>query len=456
MSGMDEHAAVKEECQKDTYCYICEDGGDIIDCSWCSNSCCYNVIGKKLDNPANEQEACVSIPESMITADDTLFPCPKCVADRGLSAIGYFINRGARATTRVVSRTSVAIIIYHLHSYTALAKSLSEQLNAALSAFYVPVACQTRLIHRGFTSGEAELMFEEIPRTSPYHLAVIFLTEGDPQGGWWHTINYGSQKDTQVSEEDFLGTCLSNLKRMARGAMTARVFGVACGFNLRVKGVIGAIVEFLEKTPFGSLVMPSTCSLLPCEYLTIFPEIFVNLYYLGASLDTSLYRTWGKSKAARTHTGMIIMDRPNGEPNMSVRMVLYAPVISRPLGVPLPVVAAICGCPEDGAEWVYKTELSNAPEVIFIYRSKCCRLELQVGIYPDQRRQIKQHEVLFMVEQWNRGKGRFSFNESQNVCMKILPPNLDGKPSPVDMNEMWTRSGKRAKKREMGLVMAKQ
>ncbi|KAG8734339.1 hypothetical protein FRC11_005326 [Ceratobasidium sp. 423] len=116
---------------------------------------------QRQENPTGEPEACVSIPESMAKGEDTLFPCPQCVAERGLSSIGYFVNRGARATMRVSPRVSMAIIIYHLNSYNALAKSLSEQLHSALSAFYVSVACQTRLIHRSFTSAGAEAMFDE-------------------------------------------------------------------------------------------------------------------------------------------------------------------------------------------------------------------------------------------------------------------------------------------------------
>ncbi|CUA72103.1 adenosinetriphosphatase [Rhizoctonia solani] len=442
------------EAPKDAYCYICEDGGDMVDCSWCSNSFCYDIIGRKAENPVDEPEACISIPESMVSGDDIIFPCPQCAADRGLTSIGYFINRGARTTMRVTSRTSVAIIIYHLNSFNALARSLSEQLHAALASFYIPVACQTRLIHRGFTSHEADLLFEELPRDLPYHVVVIFMTEGDPQGGWWHTINYGSQKDGRVSEEDFLETCLKSLKKLANNAKSARVFGMSCGFNLKVKGVMSAIVRYMERTPFDSLVLPNTCSLLLCEYVHIFPEIFINLFYFGAGLERTLHRTWGKSKEARTHTGLIIMDRARRDSDMKVQLISYAPVISCPLGVPLPLAKTVCGCPE--ANWSFKKELQHPPEVIFIYRTKCCQIELQVGIHPDQRRQTKEYEVSLVVEAWNRGKGRFTFNELKNVQMKLLPRNSDGTPNLVDRSEMWTYSGKRAVERQAKIGAANQ
>ncbi|KAG8734419.1 hypothetical protein FRC11_014265 [Ceratobasidium sp. 423] len=394
----------EKEAPNETYCYICEDGGSIVDCAWCKNSCCYNIIGQQQENPANEPEACVSIPESMISGADAIFPCPKCVADRRLTSIGYFINRGARATTRISPRTSVAIIIYHLNAYNALAKSLSEQLNAALSSFLMTVACQTRLIHRGFTESEADAMFDELPRELGYHLAVIFMTEGDPSGGWWHTVDYGSQKDSQVSEHEFLGTCLGSLRKMAKGAISARVFGISCGFNLKAKGTMAAIVDYLER------------------------------------LKQTLHRTWGKSKEAHTHSGLVIMDRSDLFAEIKVWMILYAPVILRPLGVPLPVAHTLCGCPEERSGWGFKKELHNPPE-----------LELQVGIHPDQRRQTSDYEVTLMEEPWNRAKGRFTFNESKNVRMKILPPNPEGKPGSVDRRGMWTSSGRRAVKKQMEL-----
>ncbi|KAG8713770.1 hypothetical protein FRC11_011061, partial [Ceratobasidium sp. 423] len=399
--------------QKDQYCYICEDGGNMVP-----------------ENPTGEPQACVSIPESMIKGEDTLFPCPKCVSDRGLSSIGYFVNQGARATMHMSSRTSLAVVIYHLHAMTPFAKSLSEQLHAALSSFYVTVAFQTRLIHRSFVPEDADAMFDEIARGAPYHVAIVFLTEGDPQGGWWHTSQFGNQRNTQVSEDEFLGTCLHSMRRMARGAVTARVFGVSCGFNLQAKGSMEAIVTHLEKTPFLSLVMPSTCSLMMSEYVTMLPEIFVNLYYFGAPLESTLFRVWGKSKE-----------------HLEVRKIEYAPRSSRPLGVCLPLLHTICGCLEGAdAEWAFKKELQNSPEVIFIYRSRCCGVELQVGIHPNERRQLVYHEVSFIMESWNRAKGKFNFHEARSVRMKILSPHPDGKPHPVDLAGPWTRSGIQAVK----------
>ncbi|KDN36754.1 hypothetical protein RSAG8_10618, partial [Rhizoctonia solani AG-8 WAC10335] len=368
--------------------------------------------------------------------------------------VQYFINQGTRVTMRVTARASVVLVIYHLYSYKDIAIALADQITAALSSFYVSIACQTRLIHRGFTSGEAEIMFDEIPRNVPYHLAVIFLTEGDPQGGWWHTSAYGNMKDSQVSEQDFLSTCLHNLRKMACKAETARVFGVACGFNLRVNGSMQAILEYLKPTAFRSLVLPSTCSLLMCDYLPLLSELFINIYYFGAALEPSLLQIWAKSKQIRVHTGLVIVDRPDLSSEMSAKMILYAPVASRPLGVTLPLVYAVCGCSDGGGVWEFKKEVENHIETVFIYRASCCRVELQVGIHPADRRQRTDHEVRFTVEPWDISKGRFTFNESDNVRMKIFPAPPGKRGAALELNTMWTRSGKKALKREMKLRTA--
>ncbi|CCO34320.1 hypothetical protein BN14_08417 [Rhizoctonia solani AG-1 IB] len=234
----------------------------------------------------------------MAKRNDTPFICPTCVGERGLSSIGYFINRGSRATMRVAPRTSFMLVIYHLYPYTDLALALRDQITAALGAFFVSTACQTRLIHRIFQAEQAETMFDEISRDVPFHLAVIFMTESDPRGGWWHTSTYGNMKSSTVSEIDFLATCLDNLAEVARSAATARVFGISCGYNLRAEDTIKDILSYLHPTPYLSLVVPSTTTLLMCDFVPIFPELFLNLYYFGAALETSLFSAWGKSKEA--------------------------------------------------------------------------------------------------------------------------------------------------------------
>ncbi|GAB1523775.1 hypothetical protein RhiTH_006925 [Rhizoctonia solani] len=357
----------------------------------------------------------------------------------------YFINQGHKATMRVAPTCSLILVIYHLKVFQHLAESLWRQLHAALAAFHVTVAAETRLIHKEFREGESAHLLDEIDANRPFHLAIVFLTEGDPQGGWWHTSQHGNQKSSSVAEDQFLETCLYTLRKIARRALTARVFGVSCGFNLQTKGSLNRIKEYLQRTAFTSIVLPSTCSLLMCEYLYMMPEIFVNLYYFGAGLDRTLFGVWGRSKEARIHTGLVIMDRAEQKLPLNVRQVQYAPIALRPLGVQLPVARAICGCSENlQTDWAFKKQLPNGPEIIFIYRSRCCGMELQVGIFPGSRKQLVYHEVTFMSKVWDTNKRLFGFHPSRNVRMKLLPPNEEKKPYPVDIGQMWTKAGSKA------------
>jgi hypothetical protein len=165
--------------------------------------------------------------------------------------------------------------------------------------------------------------------------------------------------------------------------------------------------------------MPSTCSLLVCEYVSILPELFVNMYYFGAGLEASLMRVWGKSKDVRTHTGLVVMER-SPESVFNIKSIMYSPLNSRPFGVQLPLRHTICGCTEGNGKWVYKTEIQNRIEVVFIYRSSCCQVELQVGIHPAQRRMVKAHEATFTEEWWDPASESFRFTDSGNVRMKIF------------------------------------
>ncbi|KAG8722671.1 hypothetical protein FRC08_014416 [Ceratobasidium sp. 394] len=425
---------------EDKYCYICEDGGDMIECSTCPNACCYDVIGKKVSNPMDEPGACVTVPDSMANNREVPFVCPSCVSEKQPRSIGYFINRGARCTMRVAPRTCVALVVYHLKSHAADAQALADQLLSALQVFYINVAWQTRLLHHSIGSKEAEGLFAELPRDAPYHLAVVFLTESDPRGGWWHTSAYGSQRDSTVSEKQFLESCLHNLRHIARNAVTARLFGLSCGFNLHAPKTWPRIQRYLHGTPFLSMVSPSTCSLLLCEYASLLPDLFVHLYYFGAGLDAALMSVWGKASDARKHTGLFVMQRPQNSSEFDLKKILYSPPKSSPFGVQLPVAGSICGCPQD-SRWDYKTQLENRIELVFVFQCSRCKVELQVGIYPGRRRSFVFHDATFTEEIWDRPSKTFLFAESGNVRMKILPAQPKSNPRPPDLSVLWTRAG---------------
>jgi hypothetical protein len=61
---------------------------------------------------------------------------------------------------------------------------------------------------------------------SPYHVVFMFLTESNPGGGWWWNSSQ------QTSEYNWLGM-IDSYSKIATSALTARIFGICCGINLR-------------------------------------------------------------------------------------------------------------------------------------------------------------------------------------------------------------------------------
>jgi hypothetical protein len=89
-----------------------------------------------------------------------------------------------------------------------------------------------------------------------YHLAVVFVTESQPGGGWWARSGlHASQSD----EGEFLRFLGNQVRHLAREALTVRYFGVVCGWNLPGQGVIDTIqgaltscvpITWLNSRPF--------------------------------------------------------------------------------------------------------------------------------------------------------------------------------------------------------------
>lgn len=139
-----------------------------------------------------------------------------------------------------------------------------------------------------------------------------------------------------------------------------------------------------SRTKVLSLVLPSAPSFLPCNYTHILPELFINLYYIGAPLRVSLYKVWGMSEEARRHAGLLSIERNAQELSFSVTHLMYSPRTSRPLGVDLPIVTTVCGRNWDPAKgfWIFSKECPNGKESIFTYKSSCCGLMLHVAVFP--------------------------------------------------------------------------
>jgi hypothetical protein len=82
----------------------------------------------------------------------------------------------------------------------------------------------------------AHLSFNLVPSSllpeAPYHLVVFIVTESDPKGGWWQTSDLDVGGRSSVYEQSLMTLCLSPLGRLAKDAVSSRVFVVACGVNI--------------------------------------------------------------------------------------------------------------------------------------------------------------------------------------------------------------------------------
>lgn len=86
------------------------------------------------------------------------------------------------------------------------------------------------------------MLLSRLPTGSRFHLAVIFVTESNPGGGWWARSGHSA---LQVEEKEHLKWIGNQLRQLAAEAATVRYFGVACGSNLRGQGIVNNICEGL-------------------------------------------------------------------------------------------------------------------------------------------------------------------------------------------------------------------
>ncbi|QRV99671.1 hypothetical protein RhiJN_27690 [Ceratobasidium sp. AG-Ba] len=136
----------------------------------------------------------------------------------------------------------------------------------------------------------------------PYHLVYILYTEAKPGGGWW----FG---DGQSSEGDMIMDLLQPYDEIVSKALTARIFMLLCGLNLRGPGVMRDISEGFAKRPWDLLILPAATALYPQEVGSILPALFVHFFHMGTLLSSALKQTWASSQRAQHHTNWIVFEQ---------------------------------------------------------------------------------------------------------------------------------------------------
>ncbi|KAG8774396.1 hypothetical protein FRC12_001992 [Ceratobasidium sp. 428] len=330
--------SITYNASKDHYCFFCEEGGRIIECSICDLGICYEITDQTTDTTdtgetvgAPDTQCCISVPADMVRNRRRKFRCPQCLSGDKFAQLDYTINRGYRATRRMAIKSAVVIIVYHLKHLRDEAEALTEQLCAYLQVFEIHVVTEVLEIHNEVGEEYALRIRDELLSKSPYHLAVLFFTESDPRGGWWIESAEGEGTGGRATEQKFIKYHTNNLMPLASEAATARIFAVTCGMNMFNDDSIRRIYEALNERPWHSAVFPYAPSILPTRYIEFFPEMFVHLFYFGAPLRSALLRTWAKSFDARQQTGLLGMDRVHWRAGpLDVRKIEHAPFNSRP------------------------------------------------------------------------------------------------------------------------------
>ncbi|KAF8595553.1 hypothetical protein BDV93DRAFT_564255 [Ceratobasidium sp. AG-I] len=440
---------------KDSYCFCCEDGGQLVDCcnSACHRAYCYDEVGANEDEQIQDgAPACVTIPPGLLQDSLWRFRCPECLLNDPTQTIDYFINRGYRNTRRLSSRASVGIIVHHLSSMKGQAYSVTRQVMSALGGLEVNMSVRIYQLPNGVPKSDVAHMHASLLPEAPYHLVVLIATESDPRGGWWQMSDLDAAGRSSVSERSILSLCLSPLGRLAKDAVSSRVFVIACGTNIFVKPeeagqepTLQGITGYLKTHPWHSLVLPTVKALHVAEYLLFFPELFVELYYYSTPLRSALLRCWAKSREARSHTGLILMAKSDQDSRLIVSRFEYGAKSVRPHGVYLPMPASICGCWDKSPRWKPHYDSISHGERFYFLVSTCCRLELHLAVFVGDRRVIEMHGTTIVEEPWRSQKDKFDLDDPDNVSWRVSKARstqeMDKRPRHTSP---WTEVGRRA------------
>lgn len=185
--------------------------------------------------------------------------------------------------------------------------------------------------------------------------------------------------------------------------------------------LFGRTLTFL-RFQWSSIVLPAAPSVSPEEYATILPELFMQLYYNGLPLKSSLLRIWATSKRARVHTDLFVVDRPEFGAKISVQKYSYA-ANNRPWSIDLPVGRSFCACAskEEESQWrqLPLTSKLRFGEHFACYRSKCDHADLQIAIYVEgfELRSVRGTQVL--LQDYDFDLRCFPFDTHDRFCMKV-------------------------------------
>ncbi|KAG8725123.1 hypothetical protein FRC09_008135 [Ceratobasidium sp. 395] len=290
-----------------------------------------------------------------------------------------------------------------------------------------------------------------------YHLAVIFMTESDPEGGWWFDsapdsvpgseakpakakVSSGRQwpelsstTGAQDDERAFLELLVGAYAKPSENALSSRIFGICCGLNLLVPGVLDKILKAKLSDHWSSLLLPTTPALVPEEWASMFPMLFTQLYYRSAPFKSAVTSTWARSNRARIHTDLLIIENPGSPSTRTVQKYCYAPAASRPWGVDMPDVRYRCGCPDsEPCKWT-RRETSGKPqfqEYFATLVSLCKREVLYVAVFKQGFKLVQIAGTSVVVQPYSEELQGFPLDQRDRVQFRAAKFEPDAaKPS---------------------------
>lgn len=131
---------------------------------------------------------------------------------------------------------------------------------------------------------------------------------------------------------------------------------------------------------------------------------------------------WVKSKRARFHTDLLVIDGLSEPSELSVRKYSFAPVTSRPWGIDLPSVSSFCRCGENDPthcwKYLYRNRKATYGERFFCFRSSCGHSDVALAVFVEGTQEMEIDGTHVVLQDYNEsltcfpldGGGRVKIN----------------------------------------------
>ncbi|KAG8721235.1 hypothetical protein FRC08_014787 [Ceratobasidium sp. 394] len=354
----------------------------------------------------------------------------------------------------------IVIVLSYLETLQDRAFVILNLIRSLLGAFELNVTTYSMRCDERMADEDVKLLEDH---DSPFHFVFLFMTESDPRGGWWW------EDGSRIEESVWLQEVVGVYSKIVAKSVTSRIFGLCCGVNLTSPGAVQHILDGLQGTAWGSIVLPSAAVVNAEDYAFIFPEIFVKFYYNGLPLKTSLLGVWSKSKDVREHTNLLVIENPGNEQTRTISKYTYAPLSTRPWGLHLPVARSYCMCSphDDDVRWhrishriPKASKRSKRPafgEHFVVLQASCKHTRLYIAVFQEGFETLDIGGTTIVRQDFDPSLGAFPLDMSSHVCKRLLKLTVNpafrhkstdprSRADRFEHSSPWTESGKEALK----------